>query len=563
MPSLDDLLKQSMLFTATAPELPKPMTGAFRSSKPFPTRAAELPRGLDEVTVRTNPIWRLSWDPAAPGTFTNITIRSRGMGMDYRMAATAYDRMEFETVRVRRRNGTNVELPLDPQHMIAAYFAREGSIFPLADKFSGKSNWLWQLNTRIDSSMLVVFGYKLDQKIPSPLTKTECDALGGDLMPNPGEELPGVTFTATPGAAAWAHVDHTRYIVAVEVVLCREHNDFVPGGLIGFARIHPHLMVWANERVDRVEGTILMARPAEGMTHAGDAMHATHKALVVADTNEAHTLSGFFQSPIPYTDALYDYYEVDPARVFEGRKPREYDHPLQQVGEITLADARFVAPRRIPDAVTRRSAFAWFSPDVAKVPRQGQFDNVHIAPRMRLTMDVPFDGRGRFIVDDDIAMLNMCLHDCCHMHVRWSKFLTDSIIAGWKDGRPNAEPGAPAVPENQTVFASFPNQHTLRYRAVADSVAAGALTIICHHGLAYAVDEWPREPLSVDKIALLHFGIKKQARAAVEPYFDGEENDQWSLFYFRIRYTGTLIVGSAGEWAIVPRSDFSLETCMA
>lgn len=562
MPSLNDLLRQSMLFTAAAPQLPTAITSAFRSPKPSPTRAADREDGLDEATVRHNPIWRLSWDPASPGTFRDITICSRGMGMDYGMAATAYDKMEFRSVQVRRRNGTHVDLLLDPAHMIGAFFAPEGSISPLADNFTGKANWLWQLETRIDSSMLVVFGYKLDQKHPSPLTKAECDALGDDLMPNPGDEPAGVTFTATSGASAWAHVDHTRYIVAVELVLCRENNDFVPGGLIGFARIQPHLMVWGSERLDRVEGTIVMARPSKGMSHDSDVMHETHKALVVADTNEAHTLSGLFERPIPYTDALYDYYEIEPTRVFEGRKRKPYDHPLQREGEITLADSRFTEARTIENAVTRRSQFAVYSPNIVKTARQGQFDNVHIAPRMRLTMEVPFDGRGRFVVDDDIAMLNMCLHDCCHMHVRWSKFLTDAIIAGWKNGRPNVEPGAPQVPENQTVFASFPNEHTLRYRAVAESVDAGALTILCHHGIAYAVDEWPTSGARA-AINALHFGIKKLARAGVEPYFDGEENDRWALFYYRIRYTGELAPDGSGTWVVTPRSDFSLETCMA
>jgi hypothetical protein len=316
--------------------------------------------------------------------------------------------------------------------------------------------------------------------------------------------------------------------------------------------------VWSNEDLERVESTIVMARPKNGMAHRNGAMHRGHKALVVADTNETHEVSAMVQLPIPYTDLLYDYYEADPARVFEGRAPRKSDHPLQRAGEVTLADARFKNKRRISDAVVRRSRHVHDEPDIVKMARQGQFDNVHIAPRMKLTMDLE-DGRGPILVDDDIVMLNMCLHDCCHMHVRWSTFLTDPIIAGWKDGKPNAEPGAPAVPENQTVFASFPNEHSLRYRAVAESVGAGDLTVVCHHGLAYAVDLWPG-PAAAVKAASLHEGIGAAAALFKEPFWYGTANDEWSLFYFRIRYCGAPVGPS--EWQILPRSGFDLENCM-
>ena len=66
-----------------------------------------------------------------------------------------------------------------------------------------------------------------------------------------------------------------------------------------------------------------------------------------------------------------------PVRVFEGRKPRESDHPRQKDGEVTLADARFTEGRRISDAVTRRSALVHSHRDIAKRPRQGQLYALH------------------------------------------------------------------------------------------------------------------------------------------------------------------------------------------
>jgi hypothetical protein len=47
------------------------------------------------------------------------------------------------------------------------------------------------------------------------------------------------------------------------------------------------------------------------------------------------------------------------------------------------------------------------------------------------------------------------------------------------------------VPEKQTVFASFPDSHSLKYRAHANTVEASRWQVFCHHGVGYAVDEWP------------------------------------------------------------------------
>lgn len=565
MPSLDDLLMQSMLFTATHGRAhADPVHEKFRSSRPVPQTAADLGEDLDEETVRNNAIWQMSWDPAAPGTFTDITLLSRGMGMDYRMPVTAYDRLEFREVRAIRTNGASVDLFLDAAHMIGAWEGRVGQIRPLSDVFHNPRS-IWKVPTRIDSSMLVAFGYRLDGPQARALSMVECEVLGQDLMPPPGTPRPRVTFTAREGASAVVRVDYPRYIVVVELVLCRENPDFVPGpDMIGFARIHPHALVWSTEGLERVETTIVMARPRKAMNHGDPAMHTRHKALLVTDTNVSHTEETFagIDVPVPVADALYDYYEDSPVSAFAERVPTDDDHPLQRLGEVTLADARFTSKRRIRGAVKRRTAIVSKADehrDVVKWPRQGQFDNVHLAPRMRLVLDSLGDGRGSIVVDDSLPMVFVCLHDCCHMHVRWSALFDDPAIAGWENGQPNAGPGRPGVPENQTVFASFPTQHTLRYRAVAETVGAGDLTVVCHHGLAYAVHEWPD---SAAIIFGLQNGLDTLAAAYAEPYMGASESDPWALFYFRVRTTGHLTSQVPLEWAVYPRLEFDLARCM-
>jgi hypothetical protein len=183
MPRLYNLLSQSMLFTGTEPVARKSRTRAFRSPDPFPVRAVDLPKGLTETNVRENPIWQFSWDPAHPGTFTKVTIRSRGMDMDYGMPAKVYDRVEFRNVKVVRKKGVEVDLYLAPEYMIDAWYAREGEI-------RGVEGPLWPLPAQLDASMLVAFGYKLENGQLMALTKAECDTLDRDLMPALGIARP-------------------------------------------------------------------------------------------------------------------------------------------------------------------------------------------------------------------------------------------------------------------------------------------------------------------------------------------------------------------------------------
>jgi len=154
----------------------------------------------------------------------------------------------------------------------------------------------------------------------------------------------------------------------------------------------------------------------------------------------------------------------------------------------------------------------------------------------------------------ETVMLNMCLHDCTHMHVRWTQFLDDKIVRGWAGGQPYAEPGAPAVPENQTVFGSFDNLHTFRYRALATTVPAGTTTIFCHHGLGYAIDEWPTAEAAT-WITGLRVAVELNAKAFVEPFAASHANDKWALFYFRVRFC-------TKDRQIRERSEFDLQECV-
>jgi hypothetical protein len=102
---------------------------------------------------------------------------------------------------------------------------------------------------------------------------------------------------------------------------------------------------------------------------------------------------------------------------------------------------------------------------------------------------------------------------------------------------------------------------TLRYRAVAETVAAGDLSVFCHHGLAYAVHQWPDQPLLFNIDNLLR-GLELLAENTNEPCHDWTPRDDWAMFYFRVRYTGR--AGKTNEgWRVFERLKFDdLERCM-
>lgn len=530
MPDLDALLAETMLFAGSrgAGLEPVPVVlgeGAFTSPKPRPQTMAEVGTHERDETAMANYVWRFRWDPARPGTFTDVTIKTRGMGMDYGMAASVFDRVEFESVRVVRDTGA-VDLPLDAAHMVKAWWTRTGEIGPKASRLSP----LWKLPAKLDSSLVVCFAYQLDGGSVKPLTMTEIQDLGDDLIPVDGRRPAAVT--AGDAESYDVCIGPARYIVMVELVLCRERPDFVPGNLVGFCRIHPHVLAWSNEDLQRFEASIVLERPAKGM-QCDPAMDDEIGSLAVSDTNDAHSASAMGGLPLPYTDNLYDYYNDDPHGTFGKRKPQDGDHPLQRIGEITLADARFRDERTNHGCVERRTPLVRNVRDVRKCPRQGQFDNVHLAARMVAEFA---DEHGDPVDLGKIVMINMCLHDCVHMHVRWGEFLEDKMLLGWGPRGPFTKAGAPAIPPNQTVFASFPNRHTLRYRAVAETCRAGALQIVCHHGCAYAVDAWP-DGHAFMKIAGLHTAIAAEAVLHDQPH-RGQIPFGWLEFYWRVRWTG-------------------------
>jgi hypothetical protein len=535
MPSLDDLLAHSMLFTSAGKDAAFELTGAFSVPQPNPKT-----EDLDEAKIRNNPVWQWKCEPAAPGTWREVNCWNRGMAMNYSMPAPVCDVVQWRDVKVVRENKTEVLLPLHDTFVIGAWRILNGRIH------EGRSS-LWPLDARADASSLVALAYQLDGGKVTALTREQCDDLGDALIPPADLPPRRLEFIAGPGAAdAWVSVGPSRYVLLVELVCIKENDDFAPKGLVGMCRLHPHAMLWSNEPLESFEATLIMQRPAKAMTHGDPTMHEEIGALVVSDRNDPDTVP--IKPPDPTADTLYDYYVTDAFTEFEGRaRDNAFDHPRQRTSEVCLADPRHTRRRPVEGGVVRNAGSSPWRDHPEKETRQGQFDNVHLAPRMRARFDTivsTHEGRRSVPVSlDEIVMMFVCLHDCLHMHVRWGTHADEPFTRGWFGGRPHAKAGAPTVPENQVVFVKFPKPHMLEYRAVAEDVKAGAMQVLCHHGFGYAVDQWPTVAADGLRYAM-RSAVELLAEAKKEPFYTEMPFDvvgsaqAWATFYWRFRFGG-------------------------
>lgn len=529
MPTLMDLLKQSMLFTGASVDETFEVSGAYAVPKPSPKTEK-----LNVTKIRHNPVWQWKAEPSSPGTWREVNCWSRGMGMHYGMPVPVCDVVQWKDVTIVREDKTKITLPLHDSFVVGSWRILNGRIR------EGRSS-MWQLDARLDASMLVALAYQLVDGKPVPLTRAECDDLGDTLIPPANLPLRGLEFTAGPDAPeAWVSVGPARYVLLLELVLCKEHDDYAPFGLVGMCRLHPHAMLWSNGPLASFEATLVMQRPARAMTHGDKTMQAKIGPMVVTDCNNpSRPVPG--KPPDTTADIIYDYYVTDAFQKFEGRKvDAAFDHPRQKTGEVCLVDPRHTRHRPVEGGVTRNMGTSPWHDEPDKEPRQGQFDNVHLAPQMRVEFETAvMTHEGVRVVPvtlTDITMMFVCMHDCLHMHARWGTHADEPYTRGWFGGRPHAKAGAPTVPENQVVFAKFPKPHVLEYRAVAEGVKAGAMQVLCHHGFGYAIDEWPDPVATAFRVAMRGL-VEAAAEARVEP-FAKEMPWSWATFYWRFRFGG-------------------------
>ncbi len=527
MPSIYDLMIDTMMGQAASGWQDSPL-GAdanMTAEEPSPTVTDDL-----EV-IKKNPVWSWQHTADSPSTFKSVKSKVRGMGMNYAMSMPVADTISLDEVSIKWGGYDAQLLPLDQSFVFRKYQLNSGSIA------AGQSS-LFPLQAEIDQSAMVLYGYNfLGTFTPKPLTDDDVKGLGSDLMPAPGGTVPMVHVDGVDGQVPM-DVNPLRVIVMWCLTTCKERPDFTPGPpILGMNRIYPHVIIYASQPLDRVSAVVSVIRPSQA-GHAGkldgnpdtgeqDAMLADIRPVLFSDTNKNLAPAPF--SLLPLWSHIFDYYSVDPA--------------ADGIQSVTMVDPSRTTTRTGSGAIQKFLPTSYVDATVTKVPGQGEFDNLHLAPRMSAP-DRISGMPGWFL--DSIAMAPFCFHDCLHTHTRWGLEFTDRQAWGFDaNGNACAAAGAPLVPLDQTVRISLLPPAGFSYEAIVNpqvgTIPSGTREIFFHHGLGYANEVWDRS-------------LFNKAMAGVEVFSLGEKNfspttaaNSIALFYWRLRFGGNAADSAPSE----------------
>jgi len=332
----------------------------------------------------------------------------------------------------------------------------------------------------------------------------------GQLMPRRAAQA--VVAGEVPSKQA-AEVGPTRILLVLSLSTCRERSDFEPAGFVGMARIYPHIMAIASAPLRSIEASIRYNRPAattlretvDGVPGAELACHGTYhvsngaiSSVLIADANDRsfRDLAMPIPAPLPFWSNLFGYY------VSNGHAAVGNDSM-----KVVRTDRR---ERRERDDLVRRDIVLSVNPFdyswLKKEARQGELDNIHMAPSMRIVgvthvqigggraVDIRDPAVQKRLCMDEVYMAPFCAHDCLHTHWRWGTELTVKTSLGWGATGPYTTAGSPMVPLNQDVrlwlrAANLSTYHvtTGRPDGSADDIPAAEWQVMMHHGSAYAV----------------------------------------------------------------------------
>jgi hypothetical protein len=592
-------------------------------------RLDESKQAAPSADSDTTPIWGFS-PSGDPAEVTQVTCRPRIDSFNKYVVldklewgfASADQPTDFHhKVRVVFK-GNHLDLPLSEDFWLASFITQNGHNKP-------GQNDIWPLTAFHDRSIVHAFVYDLD---PAPSTSPDPSrqrffpiALGNKELLDFTERckyldspeathdtrlakdflfadklwdraaLPTPSATVPEDVTVQAHV--VRVVVACSLTLCRQRDDFQPGDPMGVGRIYPQIMVVSTGSLDRIEAGLKFQRPKQTTILDGGQCGCTNEmlgpigGLLVTDANKGNAMvdqpgavathklaqytqystyvPGAVKGPLTYLASLFNYYVVDPARESELRDvmiPLVY--PVTNAAKnqereacvgMVVRDCSDVGP------VQHHLGNKFF---VRKRPRQGAFDNLHLAPKMKVTLPIDFaifsgidgGGGGREAFHstmewrmDEITMAPFCAHDCFHMHWRWGDGDNDEKATwGFKDRKSNMVPGAPLVPENQGVFMVVHSPFSVSYLAHVHVPAPDEWQCICHHGAGYGLTSgW-----QLDNVARMAMRVlagtdfHKMSGRDVVPV----DVDDWALFYWTNRFT--LNKNASGTVEVVERFSF-------
>lgn len=486
-----------------------------------------------------------NWKLQAPNKVVDMACRGREAG--YRLFSVL-PKVTFglngePKVKVTTKTGQVVELPLEAKFLLGQFFVQGGTI-P-----KGKRT-LWPLEARHDSGIVLVFVYEPsfdatgNIKLPlAPFTPTGAgkwdpvraqekvlmDAMapaGGNkdawLEAMTGPFMHVSSVQASAGAQLGAVTNETkttkvvrpRIVVALSLGMCRERADFEPGGLVGMAKIFPNIMVCSAVPLKTLAGTVKIERsPATTPLDAGNGSvmgtccGATTEvgAMLVADANEIGSLS-----QKPFWGGTFAYVETAANVRFAGKRLKVVDRTHASDRKYDKGTRHLV--RRETGMLTAeywKSLFGFRAQElkgVEKVSGQGEFDNLHLAPSLKLDLAKwvyqPMGGSEYYVPDpieytvdpaachtEKVWMAPFCSHDCYHTHWRWSSKESAEWTFGWNATGPYKVAGAPMVPHYQSVELELHGASSFSYHALSaygETHIPGTWDVIMHHGSAYA-----------------------------------------------------------------------------
>jgi hypothetical protein len=429
---------------------------------------------------------------------------------------------------------------------------------------------------------------------PEPPEENECaasswgaDISRGKLMPKSAAH--GAVSGQVPATAS-AKVSPMKVLVVLSLATCRERADYEPGAVVGMARLYPHIMVRADVDLLEIQATVRYDRPdktaraeptdgiegeATSCCRGYDAVHQEINSTLVADANDDVQKTPPGVPLLPFWGNMFNYYQTD-----------AYQTLGQEKIKVVCNDRRGV---RSDDSglVERDVVLGFDSLTVSKTPHQGEFDNIHMAPKLRMVRvthvyyppppDAPDNRKDKdsvTILDlvpvdveklglDDISMAPFCAHDCFHMHWRWGSGATGKWVRGWDGRSAHQAAGAPLVPLNQNVYIWLRGPAKISVHHVigssdggVESLVANEWQVAMYQGAAYAVQvedliKWSAVQLAYNYLAApptfydcsVLFGIAPRKIMIVE---------STAMFYWYSRWHARYDFGHS-KWEIVER----------
>lgn len=506
MPSLDDILNSGTLLRAAHGNKPTGM-------EPPSALPDADPSASDEEDKQ---IWHFSHNFANQlNRINRLTCKVQSMNF---MAMTVCDDVLWGPIQIDI-HGNTVDLPLTRQFLALSEYLDGGFV-------AAGTNSLWPLEARIDKGFQHVFCYDLGPPGTSSTPQQVNTSIFQDknFMPNPVDSHLPVDGTVGKDSICTIALANLYIVVVVSMVCCKLRYDFEPGGILGAGRMYPLIYTMSNQSLDKINAEIRINRPAtlppgHDMMD-GEEMNHEISAEFFGDLNNTSGL------PVTWKETFSHYWIDPPPGPYVMIDPAK---PKRTISDAVVNNRIFtdVPPMKIQDRIYTDLL------DFEKLSSQGEFDNLHLAPKMK----APAATRASFPNDSsllNIAMAPFCIHDCLHTHTRWGNgsFAQPDHIKGWEGFKPYTKIGAPLVPPNQKITFDMLNSHAFKYKCEIKPtgnihVDGGQWQIVFHHGSAYALDISSKGKAAKQ---LLAAGLA----AGGEQIISG--HGSWAMFYYMLRY---------------------------